>query len=169
MLTPILKLLASEYCNQVTYDAIQVFGGSGVIEDFPVARLYRDARVTTIYEGTSQLQVVAAVKYISNQELLASIRERITSIVESDIAARFSRLTDDFEHAVAYCTERGNEFFTHHQRRLVEMGGHLLMSLLLYAERGVDARAEQSFRQFMNLTEAWSAERKCLIEICTEQ
>lgn len=169
MLTPILKLLASEYCNQVTYDAIQVFGGSGVIEDFPVARLYRDARITTIYEGTSQLQVVAAVKYISNKELLASIRERITSIVESDIAARLSRLTDDFEHAVTYCTERGNEFFTHHQRRLVEMGGHLLMSLLLYAERGVDARAEQSFRQFMNLTEAWSAERKCLIEICTEQ
>ena len=165
MLTPILKLLASEYSNQVTYDAIQVFGGSGVVEDFPVARLYRDARVTTIYEGTSQLQVVAAVKYISNGELLASIRDRIASISEPELAERFTHLADELEHAVNYCTERGNDLFTLHQRRLVEMGGHLVMSQLLYAERGVDERAEQSFRHYLAMTEAWSAERKRFIEI----
>lgn len=164
MLTPILKLLASEYSNQVTYDAIQVFGGSGVVEDFPVARLYRDARVTTIYEGTSQLQVVAAVKYISNGELLASIRERIATIAEPELVERFTRLADDLEHAVAHCTERGSEVFMLHQRRLVEMGGHIVMSQLLYAEREADERSQQSFRHYLALTEAWSAERKCLIE-----
>lgn len=165
MFTPILKLLASEYCNQVTYDAIQVFGGSGVVEDFPVARLYRDARVTTIYEGTSQLQVVAAVKYISNGALLASLRERVAAIAEAEVAERFTRLIYEFEQATNYCTEQGGEFFTLHQRRLVEMGGHILMSQLLYTERNADTRASTSFNHYFALCEAWNAERKCMIEI----
>ena len=165
MLTPILKLSASEYCNQITYDAIQVLGGAGVLENLPVARLYRDARVTTIYEGTSQLQVVAATKYISNGELASSIRERISSITESDIAERYTRLADEFEQSIAYCVERGGDFLQLHQRRLVEMGSHLVMSLLLYNERGADNRAEQSFRLYLALSEAWSAERRRFIEI----
>ena len=165
MFTPILKLLASEYCNQITYDAIQVFGGSGVIEDLPVARLYRDARVTTIYEGTSQMQVIAAAKYISNGELAATIRERIGSIEDAAIAERLSRLADEFEWAVNYCNERGSEHFTLHQRRLVEMGGHILMAHLLYTDRQADNRAEVSFRHYLALSEAWSAERKRFIEV----
>lgn len=60
VLTPLLKLFASEYCNQIAYDAIQIHGGTGYMKDFPVERIFRDARITTIYEGTSQLQVVAA-------------------------------------------------------------------------------------------------------------
>lgn len=163
MLTPILKLISSEFCNQVTYDAIQVFGGSGVLEESPVARLYRDARITTIYEGTSQLQVVAAAKYLSNGELATSIRERMATISEPEIAERFSRLADEFEQAISYCTERGSEYATFHQRRLVEMGGHIVMAHLLYTERSYDARTEQSFRHFLALAEAWSAERKSLI------
>ena len=159
ILTPILKLMASEYCNQVTYDAIQVFGGSGVIEDFPVARLYRDARVTTIYEGTSQMQVIAAARYISNGQLSAIIRERIDTISECDIALRFTRLVNEFERSVAYCTERGNEFLTLHQRRLVEMGGHILMAYLLYTERETDPRAKLSFSNYITLADGWSAER----------
>ena len=165
MLTPILKLSASEYCNQITYNAIQVLGGAGVLENLPVARLYRDARVTTIYEGTSQLQVVAATKYISNGELASSIRERISSIPESDIAERYTHLADEFEQSIAYCVERGGDFLQLHQRRLVEMGSHLVMSLLLYNERGADSRAEQSFRLYLALSEAWSAERRRFIEI----
>ena len=165
MLTPILKFFASEYANRITYDAVQVFGGLGVIEDLPVARLYRDARVTTIYEGTSQLQIVAAARYISNRELLALIRERVSSITEPDVAERFACLADELEQAVAYCTERGNDFFVFHQRRLVEMCGHILMSHLLYTERGHNAQSEQSFRHYLALTESWSAERKRFIEI----
>ena len=164
MLTPMVKFIASEFCNQVCYDAIQVFGGSGVIEDFPVARLYRDARVTTIYEGTSQLQVIAIAKYISNGELLRSIHERIASISEGDIAERFRHLVEKAEQSINFCSERGNDIFTLHQRRLVEMGAHIIMSYLLYTERQADARAEQSFRHFLALSEAWSAERKRFIE-----
>ena len=145
-------------CEQ-TYDAIQVFGGSGVIEDFPVARLYRDARVTTIYEGTSQMQVIAAARYISNGQLSAIIRERIDTISECDIALRFTRLVNEFERSVAYCTERGNEFLTLHQRRLVEMGGHILMAYLLYTERETDPRAKLSFSNYITLADGWSAER----------
>ena len=165
MFTPILKLQASEFCNRITYDAIQVLGGSGVLENLPVARHYRDARVTTIYEGTSQLQVIAAAKYIANGELLRAIRERIASIPEADITERFLSLTDEFEQSVNLCTERGNDFFTLHQRRLVEMGSHILMTLLLYTERDADQRAKGSFHHFLALTEAWSAERRRFIEV----
>jgi alkylation response protein AidB-like acyl-CoA dehydrogenase len=61
LLTPMCKYYASEMCNRVTYDAIQVLGGSGYMRDYKLERLYRDARITSIYEGTSQLQVIAAV------------------------------------------------------------------------------------------------------------
>jgi alkylation response protein AidB-like acyl-CoA dehydrogenase len=164
ILTPILKLFASEYANRVTYDAIQVFGGSGVIEDFPVARLYRDARVTTIYEGTSQLQVIAAAKYLSNGELLSMIQERIATISEVDVAQRFTSLLDEVKEAICYCNNLGNDILTLHQRRLVEMCGHILMAHLLYTERNNDSRAEQSFRHYLVLTEAWSAERVKFIQ-----
>ncbi len=164
MLTPIVKFFASEYANCVTYDAIQVFGGSGVIEDFHVARLWRDARVTTIYEGTSQLQVVAAAKYISNGELLSAMRERISTIEDKSIAKRFICLMEEIDQAVAYCSQRGSDTFTLHQRRLVEMCGHIIMAHLLYTERGNDTRAEQSFNLYLTLAEAWSAERTRLIQ-----
>lgn len=61
LLTPAAKLLASEFCCKVAYDAVQIHGGVGYTEEFPIAKIYRDARITTIYEGTSQLQVVAMI------------------------------------------------------------------------------------------------------------
>ena len=66
MLTPMSKYYASEMCNRVAYDAVQVLGGSGYMKDYPVERHARDARITSIYEGTSQLQVVAAVRGVCN-------------------------------------------------------------------------------------------------------
>jgi len=73
--TPMLKLMSSEYCNQITYDAIQVHGGTGFMKDFPVERMYRDARITSIYEGTSQLQVVAAIRGVGSGAYLNRIKE----------------------------------------------------------------------------------------------
>jgi len=64
--TPLLKGLTSEYANSITYDAIQIHGGTGFMKDFPVERLYRDARITSIYEGTTQLQVVAAIRGVTS-------------------------------------------------------------------------------------------------------
>jgi len=66
LLTPMAKYYASEMCNKVTYDAIQIFGGAGYMRDYEVERLYRDARITTIYEGTSQLQIIAAIGGITS-------------------------------------------------------------------------------------------------------
>jgi 3-(methylthio)propanoyl-CoA dehydrogenase len=73
--TPLLKLIASEYSNEIAYDALQVHGGAGFMKDFPVERIYRDARITSIYEGTSQLQVVAAIRGVTSGTYLGYIRE----------------------------------------------------------------------------------------------
>lgn len=164
MLTPILKMMSSEYSNQITYDAIQVFGGSGVVQDFPVERYYRDARVTSIYEGTSQLQVVAAVKYVSNGELLAKIKEYVAAVTEPEIAARFNKLIEQFEKACEICTTAGGELFTFHSRRLVEMGGHIVMSALLYQDKEFDARSAESFAHYLKMAEAWNMDRLTYIE-----
>ncbi|MFQ3579304.1 MAG: acyl-CoA dehydrogenase family protein, partial [Bacteroidales bacterium] len=73
--TPLVKLFSSEYCNQISYDAIQVHGGTGYMKDFPIERIYRDARITSIYEGTSQLQVVAAIRGVGTGGFLSKIKE----------------------------------------------------------------------------------------------
>ena len=62
--TPLLKLCASEVSNTIAYDALQVHGGAGFMKDFPIERIYRDARITSIYEGTSQVQSLMALKDI---------------------------------------------------------------------------------------------------------
>jgi len=72
--TPLVKLMASEYSNQNAYDALQVHGGSGFMKEYPIERIYRDARITTIYEGTSQLQVIAALKGVTTGAFLTQIK-----------------------------------------------------------------------------------------------
>jgi len=69
MLTPMCKYFCSEMCNRVAYDTIQVLGGSGYMQDYAAERYARDARITTIYEGTSQLQIVAAVRGVASGTL----------------------------------------------------------------------------------------------------
>ena len=73
--TPLLKLFSSEYANEIAYDALQIHGGSGFMKDYPIERLVRDARITNIYEGTSQLQVVAAIRGVTTGQFLKQIRE----------------------------------------------------------------------------------------------
>ncbi|HNU78963.1 MAG TPA: acyl-CoA dehydrogenase family protein, partial [Prolixibacteraceae bacterium] len=73
--TPLVKGMSSEFCNQLAYDAVQIHGGSGFMKDYPVERIYRDARITSIYEGTTQLQVVAAIRGVTTGAFLARIRE----------------------------------------------------------------------------------------------
>ena len=74
-LTPLAKGMNSEYCNQNTYDALQIHGGSGFMMDYPIQRYARDARITSIYEGTTQLQVVAAIRFVMNGAYLSHLRE----------------------------------------------------------------------------------------------
>lgn len=173
MFTPVLKMMSSEYCNQNAYDAIQVHGGSGFMKEYPVERIYRDARITTIYEGTSQLQTVAAIRYVTNGSYLAKMREYEQ---ESEIAPQYANLkeklvamTDQYEAACKIASERGNDFIDFHARRLVEMAAHILMSYLLV----IDASRCDSFAASANIftdkSVAWNNERFSYIENFTDE
>jgi alkylation response protein AidB-like acyl-CoA dehydrogenase len=135
MFTPLVKLYSSEGCNQIAYDAIQIFGGTGYMKDFPIERIYRDARITTIYEGTSQLQVVAAIRNVGNGAYLAAMRERGQLQVKPELEYlknTLEKMTEQFAKTVEKVTEYSdNEYFDFHSRRLVEMAANVLIGYLL--------------------------------------
>ncbi|HNW48331.1 MAG TPA: Acyl-CoA dehydrogenase C-terminal domain-containing protein, partial [Bacteroidales bacterium] len=137
MFTPILKLMSSEYSNQNAYDSLQIHGGSGFMKDYPIERIFRDARITTIYEGTSQLQVVAAQRYVTNGSYLTQIREYEKIEVKPEyeqLKKILSEMTDQYQKAVEKVIEGDNEFIDFHARRLVEMAAHIIMSYLLLSD-----------------------------------
>jgi alkylation response protein AidB-like acyl-CoA dehydrogenase len=133
--TPMLKLYASECCNQIAYDAIQIFGGTGYMKDFPIERIYRDARITTIYEGTSQLQVVAAIRGVGNGAYLKAMRDRgkLPNKPELDyLHNSLDKMTEQFAKTVEKVNEfNDNEYLDFHSRRLVEMASNVLIGYLL--------------------------------------
>lgn len=148
-LTPVLKMFASEYANQNAYDCIQVHGGSGFMKDYACERLYRDARIMTIYEGTSQLQVVAAIRHVTTGNYLKMIHDYDTQPINPEFTSLRKRLqimTNLFEHAVDRINEiKNQEYLDFHARRLVEMGGHIIMSYLLLIDASRDK--EDLFRK----------------------
>ncbi|MFG6424489.1 MAG: acyl-CoA dehydrogenase family protein, partial [Paramuribaculum sp.] len=102
--TPLVKGLGSEYCNQNAYDAIQIHGGSGFMKDYACERVYRDARITSIYEGTTQLQVVAAIRHVTTGTYLNMMHEyesRPVNDTLQHIHEILVGLTTEYEHAVA--------------------------------------------------------------------
>ncbi len=135
MFTPLLKLIASEYSNEIAYDAIQVHGGTGYMKDFPVERIYRDARITSIYEGTSQLQVVAAIRGVVTGVYLNRIKEYEAQEVRPEleyIKKELIKMTGEYEKSVHRVTgEQDEELLNFHARRLVEMAGNIIMGYLL--------------------------------------
>lgn len=144
--TPLLKLFSSEYSNQIAYDALQVHGGAGFMKDFPIERIYRDARITSIYEGTSQLQVVAAIRGVTTGVFLGRIREFELEKVKPEMEYLKKMLLDltlQFEIAVNTVNEPADaEFLDFHARRLVEMAGNIIMGYLLL----FDAIQNEDFR-----------------------
>lgn len=135
-LTPMLKLFASEYANQITYDCIQVHGGSGFMKDYACERMYRDARILTIYEGTSQLQVVAAIKGVTSGIYAAKIKEYEAVEVSGELATmrqELIKMRERYESILEKAKELGtaSEAFDFVSRRLVEMAGYLIMTNLL--------------------------------------
>ena len=150
MLTPILKMFSSEYSNQNTYDAIQVHGGTGFMKDFPVERMYRDARILTIYEGTSQLQVVAAIRHVLNGNASKLIESYEAEAVRPEFAAlrdKLKAMHAMLNKAVEDVKGAGNEeLVDFHARRLVEMAGYTILGnlVLLDAERNADMFAKSA-------------------------
>ncbi len=133
--TPLMKLMTSEYANQVSYDSLQIHGGSGYMKDYPIQRIVRDARITNIYEGTSQLQVVAAIRHVTTGTYLSKIEqyEAIAPAPElAHIHKRLVAMREEYAKAVAKVVEAGdNEAIDFHARRMVEMAGHIIISHLL--------------------------------------
>ena len=133
--TPLAKGMNSEYANQNAYDAISIHGGSGFIMEYKCQRLFRDARIFSIYEGTTQLQVVAAIRYITNGTYLSIIKEMLESEVSDDLKslkARVAKLADLYEAAINKVKE-ANDQAVHDflARRLYNMTGDIVMSLLI--------------------------------------
>ena len=150
--TPIAKGMNSEYVNQNAYDAIQVHGGSGFIMEYKSQRLYRDARIFSIYEGTTQLQVVAAIRYITNGTYLGIIKEMLEGEVAEELKPlqeRVRKMTELYEQAVNYTKELGNqEAHDFLARRLYDMTGDIIMSLLILDDA---TRAPELFTKSANV------------------
>ena len=136
--TPVAKGMNSEYANQNAYDAISIHGGSGFIMEYKSQRLYRDARIFSIYEGTTQLQVVAAVRYITNGTYLNIIKEMLGEEVSDDmkpLKARVEKLVALYEESIEKVKADGNQ--DEHDflaRRLYDMTGDIIMSLLIISD-----------------------------------
>ena len=133
--TPLSKGTNSEYANQNAYDAISIHGGSGFIMEYKSQRLYRDARIFSIYEGTTQLQVVAAIRYITNGTYLDIMKEMMQSEVSDDLKplkARVEKLIALYEESVDKV--KADENADEHDflgRRLYDMTANIIESLLI--------------------------------------
>jgi hypothetical protein len=135
LLTPMVKYYASEMCNQVTYDAIQIFGGAGYMRDHDVERLYRDARITTIYEGTSQLQVVAAIGGITSGlffKLLENKKRESYPEPLNPLINKINTCEKLLKQSVIYVKAQNDPLYLeYHARGLVDMAVEILISVLL--------------------------------------
>ncbi len=157
-LTPLAKGLGSEYCNQNAYDCIQIHGGSGFMKDYACERIYRDARITSIYEGTTQLQVVAAIRHVTTgtySSLISTYAEAGYPAELAPMAETLSALTEKYNAAVTKVTEANNPALLDFMaRRLVEMAGYIIMSYLLLQDAKVDQSFLNSATVYVNYTRA---------------
>ena len=157
--TPMAKGMNSEYANQNAYDAISIHGGSGFIMEYKCQRLYRDARIFSIYEGTTQLQVVAAIRYITNGTYSAIIREMLDKEVSEDLRplkARVGAMVEKLETAIATVKASANQDVQDFlARRLYDMTGDILMSLLILDDATVSPELfSKSANVYVRMAEA---------------
>ena len=157
--TPLSKGLGSELCNQNVYDCVQVHGGSGYMKDYACERLYRDARVTSIYEGTTQMQVVAAIRYATSGFYAGVMREFAEWKVSPELEplkVSLDALVARYEEAVNVVVEQKDQEFTDLMaRRLVEMAGYIIMGYLLLQDATSNAGLfTASAHLFVRWTEA---------------
>ena len=156
--TPMGKGMTTEYANQNAYDAIQIHGGSGFMKDYACERIYRDARITNIYEGTTQLQVVAAIRHVTTGTYLSRIREyeAINYKPElGDLKKKLMAMTETYEKLVAMVLDtKDNEYLDFQARRLVEAGAHCVMGYLLLQDANQDETYRRSAEVYINYGQA---------------
>ena len=160
--TPLAKGMNSEYANQNAYDAIQIHGGSGFIMEYKCQRLYRDARIFSIYEGTTQLQVVAAIRYITNGTYLGMIKDMLSREVSESmkpLQGRVAKLVTLYEESLDAVKNAGNkELQDFVARRLYEMTADIVMSLLIVSDA---SSAPELFEKSANVFVRHSEEEVC--------
>ena len=131
-LTPITKGITSEFANQNAYDSIQIHGGSGFMRDYACERLYRDARITSIYEGTTQLQVVAALRYVTSGVYSQYVKDMLATLPDSESKAAISAMVEKLDAMTAHVTDqKETEMNDFCGRRLMESAAYCVMSTLL--------------------------------------
>ncbi|MDR0834697.1 MAG: acyl-CoA dehydrogenase family protein [Candidatus Symbiothrix sp.] len=152
--TPLGKAMNTEYANQNTYDTIQIHGGSGFMKDYPCERYYRDARITNIYEGTTQLQVVAAIRHVLTGTYLSHWKEvyqqeKLDAKLHG-LQNRVAHLVEIYEKLVPFVAETRNQPLIDFQaRRLVEAAGNITLSYLLLSD------ANRDYEQFGSSAEVY--------------
>jgi alkylation response protein AidB-like acyl-CoA dehydrogenase len=173
-LTPIVKGMGSEICNRNAYDCIQVHGGSGYMKDYTCERLYRDARITSIYEGTTQLQVVAAIRYATNGFYSTLLDEYLSAEVSqamSPVRDRIAKMADSYRAAVERAQSFGcqdtNDFLS---RRIYEMASYCIMAALLMLDASANEELfASSARRFTAMAESIVAAHAIYIENYTPE
>ncbi len=168
MFTPLTKLFSSEYANSIAYDSLQVHGGSGFMKDYPIERIYRDARITSIYEGTTQLQVVAAIRGVTTGGLLKQIKAYESETIDPRLdylRTILAELTHDYDQVVELVKDKkDNEYLDFHARRLVEMAGNIIMGHLLVLDANRDEEYHDSAKVFIKLIYAENKQKSMYIE-----
>ena len=160
--TPLIKLTASEACNAIAYDSLQIHGGTGFMKDFPIERIYRDARITSIYEGTTQLQAVAAIKGVTTGVYLEQIKHYDAEVSDKncEIRTKLHKMTEAFESITKRVVEiESSELLDFHSRRLVEMAGNIIMGYLLVLNSQRDEKFDKSAKLYVNLVHSENKEK----------
>jgi alkylation response protein AidB-like acyl-CoA dehydrogenase len=167
--TPLVKLLSSEFANELAYDSVQIHGGSGYMKDFACERLYRDARVLNIYEGTSQLQVVAAINGVTKGVFMDSIaRYEAMEYAESmqAVKERLISLRERVEAMVAHVesvSKESSQFRDFHARRLVESVGYIIITYLLAKQAAYSEEYGSDAKVFLKMAEQYIAGAEAVI------
>ena len=172
--TPLAKGMNSEYANQNAYDAISIHGGSGFIMEYKSQRLFRDARIFSIYEGTTQLQVVAAIRYVTNGTYLNIMKEMLEGNVSDELKglkSRIEKLVAEYEKILEGLKDNSNqEFHDFIARHLYEMTAGIVMSLLILDDA---SRAPELFAKsanvYVHMAEAEFAKHAGFIENVTPE
>jgi hypothetical protein len=160
--TPLIKMTASEACNKMAYDSLQIHGGTGFMKDFPIERIYRDARITSIYEGTTQLQTIAAIKGVTTGVFLEQINVYESEVLEEneELKKVLQDMTNDYEEIVAKVEAVENtEYLNFHARRMVEMAGNIIMGYLLILNGQRASKFIKSAKLFIDLIRSENKER----------
>ena len=155
-LTPITKGMTSEFANQNAYDSIQIHGGSGFMRDYACERLYRDARITSIYEGTTQLQVVAALRYVTSGVYSQYVKDMLATLPESDNKAVIAAMVEKLDAMTAHVMDlKETELIDFCGRRLMESAAYSVMSTLLLRDSIETSELfDKSLKVFLDLAKS---------------